>query len=106
MHARPTTPADHRAALLRFIWGYQVAHDGVSPNVRQCARGIGVSTSKGFRLLLRLEDEGAIRRLAGRACAIEVLRKPSLPQHRNAPLFAVPFLARAGRFAITKEMRP
>ncbi len=104
MDPRFTTPADQRGAMLRFIWGYQVANDGVSPSVRQCARGIGVSTTKGLGLLLKLEDEGSIRRLAGRSCAIEVLRKPSLPQHRDSPLFAVPFLARAGRFATMKEL--
>ncbi len=104
MDPRFTTPADERAAMLRFIWGYQVANDGVSPSVRQCARAIGVSTTKGFRLLQQLEEEGSIRRLAGRTCAIEVLHKPSIPQHIAVPLFAVPFLARAGRFATMKEL--
>lgn len=98
------SPADQRAAMLRFIWGYQLARGGVSPSVRECAQAIGVSKTKGFVLLLQLEKEGAIRRLAGRACAIEVLRKPSIPQHRYTPLFAVPILPRTGRFATMKEL--
>lgn len=78
-------------ALLRFIAGYQAAHGGVSPSIRACARGIGITSfSHIVTLLRRLEHGGFIRRLRHRHQAIEVLRVPAIPMIGDTPLYAVP----------------
>lgn len=79
--------------LLRFITGYRAANGGVSPDVRECMRGLGLYSSSGIvRLLRGLEERGAIRRLPMRARAIEVLERPAIPMINNSPLYAVPMV--------------
>lgn len=81
------------AALLRFIAGYQAAHGGVSPSVRECAAGIGSSPAKAHKLLCGLEERGSIRRLRQRERAIDVLEPIAIPMDGNVPLYAVPLRA-------------
>ena len=77
-------------ALLRFITGYQRAHGGISPTVRECARALGASSkSCMYWLLTQLEERGAIRRLAKRERAIEVLWAPPIPMMGDAPLTTI-----------------
>ncbi len=84
---------EQQAALLRFIAGYQAAHGGVSPSVRECGRGIGVKgLSNVVRLLRCLEERGAIRRLPRCERAIEVRKPVMVPSVDNAPLYAVPMV--------------
>lgn len=78
-------------ALLRFIAGYQLAHDGVSPTLRECAAGIGVARkSTIFRYLAHLQERGAIRRISRRVRAIELLVTVAVPSIAGAPLHTVP----------------
>lgn len=77
--------------LLRYIAGHIEARDGVSPTLRE----IGAATERSSKgslsdMLCRMEDRGLIRRLHGRACAIEVLRPVSIPRAPDgAPLYFV-----------------
>lgn len=51
-----------------------VAANGIAPSVREIADALGhQSTCGAHRLLVELEERGAIRRLPNRARAIEVL---------------------------------
>lgn len=87
----PPTPV--QLALLRFIAGYQAAHGGVSPSLRECSIGMGIAgTSKSsvHRILTELEWRGLIRRLPHRERAIELLVSIPVPGTRDAPLYAVP----------------
>lgn len=88
-----TALAPKPAALLRFIAGYQAANGGVSPSVRECARGIGCAPAKAHQLLRGLEERGAIRRLPHRERAIDVLEPVAIPMVDGVPLFAVPLRA-------------
>ena len=85
-----TELAPRPAALLRFITGYQAANGGISPSVRECARGIGCSPAKAHKMLCGLEERGAIRRLPHRHQAIDVLEPIAIPMAGGVPLFAVP----------------
>ena len=60
--------------LLRFIERHQREH-GVSPSFAEMATGLGVVKSNVHRLLVGLEARGAIRRIAGHARAIEILKR-------------------------------
>ena len=83
--------------LLRFIAGYQAAHGGVSPCLRECAIALGgKAKSSVHRLVTGLEERGAIRRRAGKHCAIEILEMPAIPTIDGLPLFAVPTLTLSG----------
>lgn len=76
--------------LLRYVYGYIVAHDGIAPSVEECRQALG-ARSKGYvyRLLVALEDRALIRRLRGKDRAIEVLQAPVIPTIAGAPLYAV-----------------
>lgn len=77
--------------LLRFIRGFQIANGGVSPSVRECMRGLGLSSPSGiYRMMLGLEERGAIRTLNSRARAVEVQLPVTIPSIDGAPLYAVP----------------
>jgi repressor LexA len=78
--------------LLRFIAGYQIAHDGISPSYDEMRRGIGCgSKSNVLWLLNSLGERGVIERLSARARAIRILTPISIPLAPDgAPLFAVP----------------
>lgn len=75
-------PPQRQADLLRFISGYQEAHDGVSPSYSECRRALGLQRNGGTirRMLQGLEERGLIRRLPRRARAIEVLHAPPIPR--------------------------
>lgn len=64
-------------AALEFIANW-IDSKGTGPTVREIARGVGHQRSHGYaaRLLDGLERRGFIRRLPGRARAIEVVRNP------------------------------
>lgn len=81
---------------LRFIIGFQEAK-GFSPSFMEIAGGIGVrSPSRVARHLDDLEERGAIRRLANRARAIEVLAPISIAHAPDgAPLHFVQIEGRA-----------
>lgn len=89
-------------SLLRFIAGYQAAHGGISPTMRECGVALGMGKSGVFRLLSLLEERGAVRRLHGRERAIELIKYVPFPQIGGAPLFAVP-RAPASRVAYSRE---
>jgi SOS-response transcriptional repressor LexA len=87
---------ERQAATLRFIAGYQLAHDGVSPSMRDIAGGLGLHGAVGWKsgvswLLNKLEERGAIRRMRFHVRAIEVLVPVTVPRAPDgAALFAVP----------------
>lgn len=93
------SPTRAQLNLLRFITGYQHAHDGISPRLDDCRLALGQSGKGGvYRLLAGLEERGLIHRLPGRARAIQVLVPVQVPTAPDgAPLFAVPIRALQGR---------
>lgn len=83
-------PTPRQLALLRFIAGYQRAHDGVSPSLRECAVGIGSwGKSNVHQAMVDCERRGLIRRLPGKQRAIELLIALPIPLMDAAPLYAV-----------------
>lgn len=80
-----------QADLLRFIAGYQLAHDGISPSHAEMAKALGFkSRSASVRLIECLEERGHVSRLRDRARAIQILTPVSIPYaHDGAPLYAV-----------------
>lgn len=88
------SPTPRQLDLLRFIAGYQAAHDGRSPSFVECRIGIGVvSKSNLTRMMAGLESRGLIRRHPARGRAtrpIELLMLPAIPTAPDgAPLHAV-----------------
>ncbi len=80
--------------LLRFIRGYQIARGGVSPSVRECQRGLGLASTQSIqRMMVCLEERGAMRRRRNWARAIEVLVPVPFPSINGQPLYAVPMIA-------------
>ena len=62
--------------LLVYIRDYQRENDNVSPSFDEMLLAMGLaSKSPVFRLLTALEERGMIRRLKGRARAIEIVDK-------------------------------
>ncbi|REF69632.1 hypothetical protein [Paracoccus versutus] len=65
------TPTQHR--LLDLIRRH-LASTGTAPSFDEMRAAMGINSKAGIhRLLIALEDRGAIRRLSGRARAIEVV---------------------------------
>ena len=63
-----------QAELLQTI--ERLTLNGVAPTVRELTEAAGLhSTSGVHRLLVGLEDRGYVRRLPGKARAIEILRR-------------------------------
>lgn len=89
---RPFRASRRQLNVLRYIRGYQLAHDGISPTLREIARGTGTMNKTGvWRVLRTLERQGALRRLFRRPRAIELLVPVAIPQAPNgAPLFHIP----------------
>lgn len=85
-------PTQRQLDLLRFIAGYQRAHDGVSPSLTECAAGIGVAQKSGiFRLLTSLEERALIQRMYRRERAMKLLVAVPIPTTPDgAALYAVP----------------
>ena len=82
------SPTPRQQALLRFIIGYQEAHEGVSPSYREMGTGIVRSHVAAFKLSCSLEERGLIRRLPIRARAIEVLHPVAIPRSPSGePLY-------------------
>ena len=94
MTAASAMPRREQAAL-RFITGYQAAHDGISPSFEQLREALGLSSkSHVMPLLDRLEARLRIQRLRGRFRAIRVLAPIAIPRAPDgAPLYAVPLAA-------------
>ena len=68
-------------ALLDFVSEF-TAREGQPPSYEQMAAGVGLRSKSGaFRLMAKLEERGAIRRLPNRARSIEVIDD----RHRFAP---------------------
>jgi SOS-response transcriptional repressor LexA len=80
------------AAALCYIAGYLEAHRGISPTVGQIRRALGLSSkSAAWRLLVRLEARGMLRRLRYRHQAIELIQPIAIPRAPDgAPLHFVP----------------
>jgi DNA-binding MarR family transcriptional regulator len=58
---------------LSFIRAYGAASDGVSPSYAEIASAIGLKAKSGVhRIIVRLEERGHLRRLAGRARSLAV----------------------------------
>ncbi|MGL5736616.1 MAG: hypothetical protein ACRCYS_17265 [Beijerinckiaceae bacterium] len=76
---------------MRFICGYQSAHDGVSPSFEEMCVGINSASKSSIgRLLAQLAVDGRIRVMLNRARAIEVLHPVPVPYAPDgAPLYAV-----------------
>lgn len=73
--------------LLDFIVAYQGEHR-VTPTFRETMAALGItSTSRVHTLMVALETRGFIRRLYGKARAIEIVESPNLPP---APLSLFP----------------
>lgn len=89
---RPTLSPEAHIDLLRYIVGFQEAHDGVSPSLGECRAALGlVSRSGVHRRLVILERLGFITRLRQRERAIRVLIKPPIPRAPDRqPLYAIP----------------
>ena len=85
-------PTQRQLDLLRFIAGYQRAHDGVSPSFTECAAGIGVAGKSGIsRLLTSLEERGLIQRMYRRERAMKLLVEVPIPTTPDGTaLYAVP----------------
>lgn len=85
------SPTKRQMDALRFIVGYQEAHNGVSPSMVEIVIGLGLASKENaYRLLTGLEERGIIRRMRNRARAIEVLRPVSIPRGlEGEPLFYV-----------------
>ena len=93
------SPTPRQQALLRFITGFQEAHEAVSPSYREMGTGIVRSHVAAFKLSCSLEERGLIRRFRRRyrlptlyapfrARAIEVLHPVAIPRdHRGNPLY-------------------
>lgn len=77
--------------VLRFIIGFQEARDGVSPTFNEIGSAIGLSSRASVaRHLDELERRGALRRLASRPRAIEVLQPLPIPRGPDGePLYFV-----------------
>src|SRR5262245_36378382 len=62
--------------LLMFI-NRRLAEDGVSPSFEEMKEALGLKSKSGIhRLISGLEERGFIRRLAHRARALEVIKRP------------------------------
>lgn len=85
-------PTSRQQDLLRYIAGYQAAHDGISPSFTEMRDALGFSgNSNVHRLLAALAGRGRIRRLPRKARAIEIVGSLPLPRAPDgAPLYAVP----------------
>ena len=67
--------------LLAFIVRYQGEHAGVAPSYEEMRAAVNLSGKAGIlRLLLGLEERGAIHRIPNRSRAIEVVKDdPTIP---------------------------
>ena len=70
---------DRQTEVLEFIVAFHACTGGVSPSLREVARGIGVkSQSHAADLVQQLVERGYLRKLSHRARAIEVLQRPGV----------------------------
>src|SRR6185437_4587765 len=89
--------------LLVFI-NRRLADEGVSPSFEEMKEALGLRSKSGIhRLISGLEERGFIRRLAHRARALEVLKRPeeAAPAPLPAPASAESAAAERGRFSPT-----
>lgn len=67
---------EQQTDLLTFIKRYMRQRRGVAPTYQEMAAAVGQRSKSGVhRLILGLEERGAIRRLPGKARAIEIIRR-------------------------------
>jgi SOS-response transcriptional repressor LexA len=84
------SPSERQLALLRYVHGYQLAHDGETPSYQHCARILGIASKSGVhRLVHGLQDRGLVRVIPGRPASIAILDAPPIPNIGGAPLHAV-----------------
>jgi len=91
------TPRQHE--LLTFIDGY-IRQRGSAPDFREMADALALKSNTGVdRMLKALEERGFIRRLRGRARAIEVVRLPDAKSDIAAEAIAAIKLLKRARQA-------
>jgi len=83
------TPA--QAEALRFV-AYFIAENGYGPSYAEIAAGLGLASNGGVRRLVTgLVERGRMRRLPGRARAIEPVGRVAVSRAPDgAPLYFVP----------------
>lgn len=98
---RPYPATQRQQDALRFIAGYQEAHDGVCPSHEEVCAALGLrSKSSVTRILACLEERGCIRHLHNRARALDVLSPVSIPRAPDgAPLYFIAVPQPEGRAA-------
>jgi repressor LexA len=70
------TLTPRQAELRRFIQSYIEAY-GIAPTYREMADGIGAASNSGiYRLLVGMEQRGAVRWVHGSARSLELLMPP------------------------------
>jgi SOS-response transcriptional repressor LexA len=88
----PPPLSQAEAAALCYVAGHLEAHNGIAPTVDQLRRALGLSSkSVAWRLLVRLEARGMLRRLPYRHQAIALTQPVAIPRAPDgAPLHFVP----------------
>jgi SOS-response transcriptional repressor LexA len=96
----PLSPAE--AAALCYVAGHLEARRGIAPTVDQLRRALGLSSkAAAWRLLVRLEARGMLRRLPYRHQAIALTQPVAIPRAPDgAPLFFVASAAFAQSFPV------
>jgi SOS-response transcriptional repressor LexA len=97
-HWAQRMPQVNADRLLAYIRWHILWHGGVPPSFEDMAKMMGI-TSKGLihRAIRKLESEGRIRRIAGRARAIEVLEPAPLMVIDDADYYRVERMVINGR---------
>lgn len=86
------SPTPRQLETLRFIRGFQLAHEGRSPTLLQMVKGLALHGRSGaHRLVAGLRERGLVRLRGGNPRDIEVLIPVAVPKSADgAPLFFVP----------------
>jgi SOS-response transcriptional repressor LexA len=64
----------HQQGLLSYLKRYVAENGGVAPSYAEMREAVGLASKSGInRLIVALEERGLIRRLAGKARAIEIV---------------------------------
>jgi DNA-binding IclR family transcriptional regulator len=80
-----------RLAMLVYIRGYQMAHDGLAPTVREIAEGLQLGKTYVHGLLDQCVDLGWLERLPRRTRCLRVLLELQVPTAPDgAPLHFIP----------------
>ena len=62
--------------VMLHLQDYMKAHDGIAPSLAEMATALSIKSSSGLHAtMLRLEERGYIRRIKGKARALEIVRR-------------------------------